>query len=68
MTSPPRIALSEVERETLRGVAFMRGIPAKVLAHQIGVSPSLFTKWLGGQRRPTQQQMAAWWRAVTDTS
>ncbi len=59
-----RIALTTDEREALREARRRNRIRVKVIARQLGVCPKTVAHWQLGVRRPTSEQLVAWWKAV----
>lgn len=59
-----RITLADHEREALVAARRRRKIRIKLLARQLGVSPSTLLKWQAGHRRPQPGDLDAWREAV----
>jgi len=53
-----------VSAAELRRLREERGVLAKTVARQIGVSPQALSCWEAGSRRPTPENYARWYLAV----
>ena len=60
-----RVWLSTVEREALMAARRDAGLSRKLLAQRLGVSWYTICKWQTGERRPTSEQLRAWWSELT---
>ena len=50
--------------DRLRLLRLKRRIPAKALAKLLGVTPAALCRWETGTRRPTEEHLQAWKRAL----
>lgn len=63
-----RVSLTEAERSALISARREEKIRIKALARSLGVAPKTIQSWQMGCRRPTTDQLAAWWRAVSPSA
>ncbi len=59
-----RVALSAAEREALKTARLNWELTAKEVGRKMNVAWRTLYSWESGERRPTSEQLVAWWKAV----